>query len=285
MATVDQPMHKTTGAQKRSTTPAPIASAPKVHAESAKEDTSKGQGKGEVKDKAKPVGTLNEAACRAGFLKKVYGILTVQLMVTVMIVAVCMYTKPVRERLLIIFNLYSSTLNWGVFIPTFLCLLILKLGAKDKYPANYILLAVLTICISISVGYVCAILEDAGLGAIVLQAFCTSLAMFICLTVYTLLSGKNFSYLKGFLATMLWGLVLTSVAAWFFPALAQSLVFSFIGAITFCGYILYDTSRLVKDLSYDDYIVATIELYLDIINLFLYILDILMKLAAKSKKK
>jgi FtsH-binding integral membrane protein len=41
------------------------------------------------------------------------------------------------------------------------------------------------------------------------------------------------------------------------------------------GYIVFDTYMITSRLGYDDYIVAAIELYLDLVNLFLYILKIL----------
>ena len=56
-------------------------------------------------------------------------------------------------------------------------------------------------------------------------------------------------------------------AIFYVPALAILLVF--------VGYILYDTSNLIHVLGPDDYIIAAVQLYLDIINLFLYLLEIL----------
>ena len=46
-------------------------------------------------------------------------------------------------------------------------------------------------------------------------------------------------------------------------------------ALLFCGFILYDTSNLLHLYGPDDYVEASIALYLDIINLFLYLLEIL----------
>jgi len=39
------------------------------------------------------------------------------------------------------------------------------------------------------------------------------------------------------------------------------------------GWIIYDTWQIMARLGPDDYILAVIDLYLDIINLFLFILD------------
>lgn len=47
------------------------------------------------------------------------------------------------------------------------------------------------------------------------------------------------------------------------------------GAILFSGYIVYDTENLIKRFTYDEYIWASITLYLDILNLFLTILRML----------
>ena len=47
-------------------------------------------------------------------------------------------------------------------------------------------------------------------------------------------------------------------------------------------YIIYDTSRLIQRFEPDEYIDAAIQLYLDILNLFLYILRILSKLKGKK---
>jgi FtsH-binding integral membrane protein len=44
------------------------------------------------------------------------------------------------------------------------------------------------------------------------------------------------------------------------------------GAVIFSGYIVYDTDNLIKRFTYDEYIWASITLYLDVLNLFLTIL-------------
>ena len=53
------------------------------------------------------------------------------------------------------------------------------------------------------------------------------------------------------------------------------MVFVIFGVALFVGFILYDTNRVMKIYGPDDAIMASIELYLDILNLFLYILEML----------
>ena len=47
---------------------------------------------------------------------------------------------------------------------------------------------------------------------------------------------------------------------------------SLFGAIIFSLFIIYDTNNIMKHFGVDDYIIAVIELYLDVINLFRYLL-------------
>ena len=51
---------------------------------------------------------------------------------------------------------------------------------------------------------------------------------------------------------------------------------------TFTGFIVFDTQMIMKRVSPEEYIVATIELYLDIINLFIEILKIIEKVNRKQ---
>ncbi|CAN0378948.1 unnamed protein product [Lampetra fluviatilis] len=47
------------------------------------------------------------------------------------------------------------------------------------------------------------------------------------------------------------------------------------GALLFCGFVVWDTQRLLQRLSPEDYVEGAVSLYLDLINLFLYILRLL----------
>jgi len=225
---------------------------------------------------------LNYNAVRSGFFRKVYGILAVQMLTTVGIAACCMLMPTIRNAFLHM----SASENWlfklGLFIPTMFSLLVLQCGAKNEYPANYMLLSLFTLGIALDVGYVCAVVHGLGYGDLILQAFGVTAMIFVGLSAYAMYSEKDFSYMGAFLSVALWGLVLTGLAGLFFPFMVSNLAYSFIGALTFCGYILYDTWRLQHKEGIDNYIVAAIELYLDIVNLFLYILKILLQ--AKKKK-
>lgn len=64
----------------------------------------------------------------------------------------------------------------------------------------------------------------------------------------------------------------------FFGNSSTETVLTLFGAFIFGAYIIYDTHIIMKHLSAEEYIVAVINLYLDIINLFIKILKLLGKM-------
>ena len=72
----------------------------------------------------------------------------------------------------------------------------------------------------------------------------------------------------------------------FFPlGSIGGLALSCVGVMLFSAYIVYDTFLLAVRYDVDDYIWASIQLYLDVINLFLRLLDIISKLSGKEQAR
>lgn len=263
------------GSKNRSNTPAPKVTT-KVNKGGI---TSSGKADGKGLD------AISGNILRAGFLRKVYGLLALQLVFTVTMVSTCMLTPVIRDTFLRLAHSHTWGLQLAIMIPSMASLLVLSLGGKDKYPANYALLSLFTLGISLQVCCVCSVYHALGYTHLILQAGGATAVIFLGLSAYALYSGKDFSFLGAFLTMMLWGLVVVGIGAIFFPWLTNSLLSGFVGALVFCGYILYDTWRIQKQFSYDDYIGATIEIYLDIVNLFLHILKFLISMQGDKDKK
>lgn len=98
--------------------------------------------------------------------------------------------------------------------------------------------------------------------------------IFVALSGYVLASKKDFSYLGGMLFVVLLGGLLVSIAGMIFnlPMLQIGSSAAFI--LIFSGYILYNTSQIIHG-GETNYVMATLTLYLDILNLFLSLLRIL----------
>ncbi len=62
----------------------------------------------------------------------------------------------------------------------------------------------------------------------------------------------------------------------FFPLGPISMtIYGVLSSLIFSAYIIYDTDNLIKRYTYDEFIWASVALYLDVINLFLSLLEIL----------
>ncbi|KAL1290463.1 hypothetical protein HN51_064882 [Arachis hypogaea] len=210
-----------------------------------------------------------ENQLRWGFIRKVYGILSFQIVLTTLVSLLTVLYSPLNDLL----RGNSLLLLIVVFLP--FIFLIPLLRYQQKHPHNYILLGLFTVSISLTVGISCANTE----GKIVLEALILTSAVVSSLTGYTFWAskkGKDFSFLGPFLFTSLFTLFLVGMMQMFFPfGPAAHAIYGGIGAMIFSGYIIYDTDNLIKRFTYDEYIGASVTLYLDILNLFLAILNML----------
>ena len=98
--------------------------------------------------------------------------------------------------------------------------------------------------------------------------------IFFALSGYVLTTKKDFSYLGGFLFIALLGGIVLSLAGMLFHLPLMQVGLSALFVVIFSGYILFNTSQILHG-GETNYIMATITLYLDILNLFLSLLRIL----------
>jgi modulator of FtsH protease len=88
---------------------------------------------------------------------------------------------------------------------------------------------------------------------------------------------KDFSFMGKFLLVGIILLIVASLANIFLQIPAMSLALSAVGVLLFSGFILYDVSRIVNG-GETNYIMATLQLYMSIYNLFTSLLQLLMGL-------
>lgn len=208
---------------------------------------------------------------RLGFLRKVYCILTAQLAVTTVMCALFISIDTLKhfaqnsQVLLIVTMILSIGLIFGLLVK------------RHEHPTNMYLLLAFTLVESYTVAtYVTFFKVE-----IVLQAFILTLSVFCILTSYTLQSKRDYSSWGAALFVGLWVLVGAGILQLFFHNDAFEMMCASAGALLFCMFIIYDTHLLMTRLSPEEYIVASINLYLDVINLFMETLRILNKMNNK----
>lgn len=206
-----------------------------------------------------------EVALRLSFLRKVYGILSAQLILTVIIAGACIAVPPLKG-----FVQASPALSIVLCILTFI-LLIALIIKKEETPTNFYLLFAFTVTEGLSLGIVVTFYDV----DLVLKSLLITTVVFLSLTAYTMQSKYDFSTWGASLFAFLWILIIGGIIQMFLWSEAFEFVLSIGGALIFCGFIIFDTHMIMHKLSPEEYIMASVNLYLDFINLFLYILRIM----------
>jgi len=112
--------------------------------------------------------------------------------------------------------------------------------------------------------------------SIAAEAFALTAITFAGLSMYVVVSKKDFSFMSGFLMTGLIVLVVGGLLNMFFiQSGMMHFVMSGASVLLFSGFILYDTSNILRYYGTDEYVSATLALYLDVLNLFIALLSIL----------
>ncbi|EEX66492.1 BAX inhibitor (BI)-1/YccA family protein [Vibrio metoecus] len=109
---------------------------------------------------------------------------------------------------------------------------------------------------------------------VIAQALGLTGMVFLGLSAYTITSKKDFSFMRNFLFAGLIIVIVSSLINIFVGSSVAHLAISSASALLFSGFILFDTSRIVRG-EETNYISATISMYLNILNLFTSLLSIL----------
>lgn len=100
-----------------------------------------------------------------------------------------------------------------------------------------------------------------------LLAGVSTFTVFAALSLYVVITQKNFNSIGGFLLVAIIALIVMSIANIFIGSSVVSLMLSYAGVVIFSGFVLYDTSRIVSG-EETDFISGAISMYLNIMNLF-----------------
>lgn len=203
---------------------------------------------------------------RMAFIRKVYAILTAQLLGTAVLGGLSMmsesYQKFIKENQ---WPMWVSLIGAFVFLG-------LTFWKRKSYPTNLMFLAGFTLMEAYSISVVIAFTDN----HIVLQAVIFTLGIFVALSLFACQTKYDFTHWAPYLFGALWVLILFGFMSAFFPHTStMELGYGVVAALIFSGYILVDTQLIMRHYHVEEEIAAAISLYLDIINLFLAILRIL----------
>ncbi|AWP12888.1 putative protein lifeguard 3-like [Scophthalmus maximus] len=212
---------------------------------------------------------------RHAFIRKVYLILTAQLAVTFSVVAVFTFVDPVR-----LFVIRYPCIYWASFVVYFLvyCILICCKGPRRRFPWNLVLLGVFTLALSYMSGTISSYYDT---KAVFLAMGITALVC-IAVTVFCFQTKVDFTSCGGLLSVaavllMIIGIVTAIVLSFqYVPWL--HMLYAAIGAIVYTLFLVYNTQLLIGNrelaISPEEYIYGALSLYVDIVHIFLFVLQV-----------
>ena len=215
---------------------------------------------------------------RQGFVKKVYGILATQLVVTFGFVALAKSNPEIEYWLVNSWMLFYPVLFLQIAIS---CVISCCTSVARRTPHNYILLTCFTLCWTYLIGFICAfypaeiVLSAAGMTAMISVA----ISIFACVTDFDFTEACGPFICMGLLLVMCVSLI-CSILSMIFFTFAQAWYPWACGlcVIIYGLFLLCDTQMIVGggryELSIDDYVLGAMMLYIDIIMLFLKLLEI-----------
>lgn len=168
---------------------------------------------------------------------------------------------------------YIKEASWTLLILEFAMLFGLFF-AKNKPNLALILLFGFTFVSGLTLGPVLNMYIGAGMGNVITQAFLMTSVAFAGLTLFAFNTKRDFSAMGKMLFITLIVVVVASLANLFFHSPVLQLAIAGVGAILFSAFILYDTQNIIRG-AYDSPVLAAVALYLDILNLFISLLQIL----------
>ena len=217
-----------------------------------------------------------ERKLRNGFIRKVYGTIFFQLLITTAVVYYVMINESIMNYMFQNTNL--------IFLPLILSigimLILVCTQASQQVPLNYILLIAFTLLEAFMISFTTIYFDPISVLA------CAGMTMIIVfgLSMYACFTKRDMTMMGGFLLSFSLILIFLGIIGIFFRSYFYQMFLDSLGVLLMSLYLIYDTQLVIGQkknfIEMDLYILGAMMIYLDIISLFLKIL----RLLGKKKK-
>ncbi|NXS93902.1 LFG3 protein, partial [Jacana jacana] len=221
---------------------------------------------------------------RHTFIRKVYAIISLQLLVTVGIIAVFTFVSPVRSFVQRNVAVYYA--SYAVFLVSYLVLACCQ-GPRRRFPWNIILLSIFTLAMGFMTGTIASMYQtSAVLIAMLITAIVAIIVTIFCFQTKARRGMGPELPCPGGTAGRTCPALPTACkhpahpACVPFPAQVPWLhmLYAAIGAIAFTLFLAYDTQLVLGNrknaLSPEEYVYGALTIYTDIIYIFTFLLQI-----------
>ncbi|XP_074539371.1 protein lifeguard 1 [Halichoeres trimaculatus] len=210
---------------------------------------------------------------RRGFIRKVYLTLMVQLLVTVGIICAFLYWEALRE-----WTLENPWLTYTMMPATLVLVMALACceNLRRQVPLNFIALGLFTVIEGLMLGSLAAFFDA---EAVMWAVGATALVSF-SLSVFAMQSKWDFTAKSGSLWVFAWTLFSFGLLCAIYRSQFLHILYACLGTLVFSVYLVFDTQLILGEnkkykISPEEYVFAALNLYLDIVTLFLLLLKLI----------
>lgn len=179
------------------------------------------------------------------------------------------------------FALFFSPLKWLVFLAPLVLVFVLSFGVERMRPATaQMLFWVYAALVGLSLGAIFLVFTHAS----VVRVFFVTAAAFGALSLWGYTTQRDLTGMGSFLVMGLFGVILAGLVNAIWPSDALHFIVSVVGVLVFAGLTAWDTQRLKNEYIYGTLqgdvaersaIMGALSLYLNFINLFTLLLQLL----------
>jgi FtsH-binding integral membrane protein len=175
-----------------------------------------------------------------------------------------------NQGIMIAANQHPIIMFFIAFIPLFAAQAVRSLTAPQRLGLVILFSALAGVMISPAI-----FAAQQTAPGIVTQAGILTGSAFAVLTAYVWISRRDFSAWGSFFMVGFWVLFATSLLNIFFQNQTIHLWIAAVGVVVMSGLLIYDTWRLKNAYDPDEYVLAAVRIYVDLLNMFMFILALL----------
>ncbi|KAM9791503.1 protein lifeguard 1 [Syngnathus typhle] len=212
---------------------------------------------------------FDDKTVRRAFVRKVFSILTLQLVFTFSVVSLFTFSSVVKKAVQASIWVYVS--SFIIFIVVCTALNCAK-SLRRRHPWNIIGLAIVTLSLSYVVGTMASYHDTRA----VLITMASTLVISLSIIAFSAQTRYDFSWCYGILLIMMVDLLMFGFFSCFYYAYIPQVCYGTLGALLFALFLMSDCQLMMGALSYrldpEEYVSAALIIYLDIMLIFIYLM-------------
>ncbi|XP_028987838.1 protein lifeguard 1 [Betta splendens] len=212
---------------------------------------------------------FEDKTVRRAFVRKVFSILTLQLLFTFSVVCVFTFSSVVKEAVQDDIWVYVSSFIIFLVVATSLSFCT---SFSRRHPWNLVALALVTISLSYMVGTVASFHDTAS----VIIAMGATVAISMAIIAFSAQTRYDFTICYGIALVLAVDMIMFGFFSIFYYSVVTEIVYGCLGALLYSLFLMIDCQMIMgrKSLSLnpEDYVTAALKIYLDIILIFLYLM-------------